>query len=207
MIIIAFDPGAWLGWCALAVDAMGPRYLAAGVISVEELGEARAREEALRHADQVRATVAAVERVERVLPTLAFQRGAAQQAGRLVAAAWLGGELAQGCRAAGRPVALVSAEQVRRHYVAPTGVAKRGERKPDMDAAVRAAVEHFVLWPGAIRGTGAAYRKDGSDLMSDRRAHAYDAALLALYAGTVLAPAPIAATPPPHAQLALRGGG
>ena len=34
-----------------------------------------------------------IERVLRVVPTVGFQRGAAQQAARLVAAAWIGGEI------------------------------------------------------------------------------------------------------------------
>lgn len=197
MIVLGFDPGAWLGWCALAIDASGPRYLDGGVLSVEELGEDAARDQALHYAAALRVDLVVIERVQRVLPTLAFQRGAAQQAGRLVDAAWLGGELAMGSRCAKRQVLVVAADVVRSHFVAPTGPVARGVKKPKMDGVLTSAVEHFVLWPTKIGGYGRAYRKDGSDLMSVRRAHVTDAALLALYAGTVLVPQPAVERPPP----------
>jgi len=200
VIVLGCDPGAWLGWAALAIEGGDARYLDAGVLSVDELGEDRARDRVLLAAARVGAELVALERVRRVLPTLAFQRGAAAQAGRLVDGAWLGGEIAQGCRAAGRHVVMCQADDVRRHFIAPTGVVGRGQKKPDMDAVVLAACnQRIAFWPPRIRGEGAAYRKDGADLMSNRRSHAADAALLALFAGLqalqaapprALAPAP-----------------
>jgi hypothetical protein len=186
MIVLGIDPGAWLGWCALRVSAR-VGFLAAGVISVDEMGEDAAIVGALAFGASCEEGIAlaALERVERVLPTLAFQRGAAQQAQRLVDAAWLGGRLLQGLLADGPQIRIATptADCVRRHFVAPVGPAKRGEKKPDMDSVLAAvAAQRIGGWPAKIPGRGAAYRKDGSDLMADRRSHAVDAALCALWA-------------------------
>ena len=182
MIVLAIDPGAWLGWAALAVAA-GPRFLAGGVIAVEDVGEDAAREEALHHAQVVRAELVAVERPEGIAPgtvraMVAKHAGAtlSSMSQRLVEAAWIGAELAAANRAAGRQVVKVPVGAVRAHYIESD---PRARKRTDMDAAAREAVERFVLWPEKIRGTGRAYRKDGSDLLAERREHVFDAALLA----------------------------
>jgi hypothetical protein len=205
VIVVGFDPGAWLGWCALAIEGKAARFLAAGVLSVEELGDG-ALARALHFADAARAELVAIERVTRVLPTLGFQRGAAQQAQRLVDAAWLGGELAAASRGAGRRVLTVQADDVRRHFVAPIAQVGRAGKMPKMDGVLWAAAEQRIaLWPSAIRGEGVAYKKRGVDLLADKRSHAADAALLAVYAGTVFAPQGEPAKPPPQAVDAHRG--
>ena len=207
MIVVAYDPGAWLGWAALAVDAAGPRFLAGGVIAVEDVGEDAARDEALHHATVVCAELVAIERPEGIAPgtvraMVAKHAGAtlSSMSLRLVEAAWIGADLAAANRAVGRQVLKVPAGMVRAHYIESD---PRARKARDLDAAAREVVERFVLWPEKIRGTGRAYRKDGSDLMAERRAHVFDAALLALYAGTVLAPRPaVAGTPPRQLTLA-----
>lgn len=183
MIALGIDTGRWLGWTVLD----GVRYLAAGVLDVEELGEDGAVAALVTVAQRARVEVAGIERVTRVIPTLGFQRGAAQQATRLVCAAWLGGELRRALLGTGARVHAPAAEEVRRHFVAPTGPVKRGEKKPDADKVIEAAcAQQIAGWPTFIPGTGEAYLKSGKNLASDKRKHAADAALAALYAATVL---------------------
>lgn len=196
-VVLGIDPGAWLGWCALRVEAAAhlphrdaglvASYLAGGVLSVAELGEVsavRAMSFGLSAVLPARLPEkVAIERVERVLPTLAFQRGAAQQAGRLVDAAWIGGLVAGAYREKSVCVTEISADAVRRHFVAPTGPVKRGEKKPDMDGVLLAVAQQRIAgWPEHLPGTGAAYQKSGKDLLSNRRSHVVDAALCALWA-------------------------
>lgn len=183
MSVLGIDTGRWVGWSVIDASATGPKFAAAGVLDVEHLGEDGVREELLVVAARHGVRLVGIERVRRVQAHLAFQRGAASMASALVLSSWLGGTLAEALRGGAREVRTFAAEDVRRHFIAPSGPVGRGQKKPDMDGVVAAAVrQHVTDWAAKIPGEGEAYRKDGSDLMADKRAHAHDAALVALYA-------------------------
>lgn len=191
MIVLGVDPGRWVGWCVLDMPAGGdirgarPSYVAAGVLDAEELGEARLCGALVTNGIDR----AGVERVERVLA----RRGAfdSARATSLVTAAWLGGTVAQALRAASIDVRTPSADAVRAHFVAGVGPRERATRKAagetaNMDEVVASVCrERIAGWPERLPGTGSAYRRDGSDLLAQRRSHACDAALVALYAASL----------------------
>lgn len=183
MIALGIDVGRWVGWCTLN----GSRFLAGGVLDVEELGEDGVVTELCRIGLDAGVELVALERVKRVLPTLGFQRGAASQATRIADSSWLGGELRRAFLDLEARVETHEAADVRRHFVAPTGPVKKGTKKPDMDEVIEAVCAWKISgWPKTFPGCGAAYKKGGGDLYADRREHVADAAALALYAQAVL---------------------
>lgn len=169
MKVLGVDPGGrWWGWALLD----GCAYLAAGVLDLEELGEAPLL--ARLHAMTASAAGLAIERPGGVAPGIARVRPAAavQASAEIARAAWIAGELAGLCSADGLRVQRVAAADVRTHFF--------GRPSAD-DDAVEALVRLRVAgWPPRLGGHGSAYGAKGW-LLSQRRAHAHDAAATGLY--------------------------
>jgi crossover junction endodeoxyribonuclease RuvC len=140
-IALGFDPGAaHVGWCVLAGDSAGVRFVASGVLEVEpnDAGFAALRLGARNLFAAHRPIVVGVERVIAV-----FVRGrfGASMASGLVGAAWTGGELAGLAAAHGIATVTLSHTETKTAIGAPAGDAR----------AVTAALRMRVMgWPGRI---------------------------------------------------------
>ncbi len=208
---MGIDPGRWVGWSVLEARGrnivgrvdLATGYVAAGVLDLEELGEAAVVLELQALALAHRVTRCGIERVIRVQERSAVTRAAmASQATQHVNAAWLGGTVAdrlrntllpmcgacakattpRACSCSSIDVRTVQAEQVRAHYIAGVGPVEAKHRKAagearDMDGAVAAVVRERVAgWPAKLLGHGAAYMlptKKSGDEPTMLRAAAY----------------------------------
>jgi Holliday junction resolvasome RuvABC endonuclease subunit len=120
-IAIGFDPGAaHVGWCALAGDSAGVRYIASGVLEIEpsDAGLAALRLGAHNLIVTHRPAVVAIERV-----TAVYVRGrfGASMASGLVGGAWTGGELAGLAHAHGIAIVTFSHTEAKIAIGAPAG--------------------------------------------------------------------------------------
>lgn len=184
MRVLGLDPGAWLGWCVLDLD-IAPAYVEAGVLSIAEIGEDAARAEIVAIAERLCVMHAGVERVRDPHVRGCHPAAVSSMVVELAASSWLGGELAEALRGLACVVAPVPVEDVRNHALGPLPATHRKRAIVD-DLVLAWCAANVVRWPARIPGRGAAYRQDGADLLAQRRSHACDAALVAVYAGHLL---------------------